>query len=97
MSREYTEEQKQAYYKRELTEISQSGDEHSAYVISSISGLGFQNIGPVDPPVVGFGQSNDPYYQQYLHNWDEVDALIKDIEDAAMQAWGSRPIKTYMD
>ena len=83
-----TPEQK-AYYDRELREIRSGGDQHDAYVIDRIGGMGSDNLGSVDPPVVGFGQSNDPYYQQYLQNWDEVNALIDQIRRTAEKAWGA--------
>jgi len=90
MSREYKAEEKQEYYQQQLREISQTGDLHEAYVIKEIGGYG-EILGVVDPPVLGFGQDNDPYYQQYFHNWSEVDAMIKQIEEEATEAWGPRP------
>ena len=82
-----TPEQK-AYCERELEEIAGSGSIHSAYVIAQIGGMGSMHLCDVSPAVVGFGQEDDPYYQQYLHNWDEVNALITDIKKAAEEAWG---------
>jgi hypothetical protein len=92
MSREYTTEEKQEYYQQKLREFSGTGDCHAAYMIDEIGGYG-EILGPVDPPVLSFGQDMDPYYQQYFHNWDEVDAMIKQIEEEATKAWGPRKVK----
>jgi hypothetical protein len=54
--------------------------------VKAIHGLGGY-IGPVDPPVVGFGQDGDPFYQQYLRNWDEVEKLISQLREEATKAW----------
>jgi hypothetical protein len=84
-----TPEQKQ-YYDRELASIRRGGHSHEAFAITSIGGLGEMTLGPVDPPVVGLCQDGDSYYCQYLRSWDEVDALIKDLEEEATKAWGAR-------
>ena len=78
----------QAYYDNELREIRSGGYGHEAYVVKAIHGLGGY-IGPVDPPVVGFGQDGDPFYQQYLRNWDEVEKLISQLREEATKAWGN--------
>ncbi len=52
--------------------------------------VGSFNLGPLDPPVVSFGQDSDPYYTQYLQNWDEVEALIAELREEATKAWGSK-------
>ncbi len=85
-----TPEQKE-YYARKLREIRSPGDMHEAFVINHISGMGSYNLGPVDPPVIGFGQDNDPHYTQYFQNWDEINTLIRQIESEATKAWGPRP------
>ena len=84
-----TPEQKE-YYDRQLAEIRRGGDSHYASMQDRIWGMGSYNLGPVDPPVVNFGQDNDPYYTQYFQNWSEVDALIKQLEEEAIKAWGPR-------
>ena len=84
-----TDEQLQ-YYKEELAGIRRGGDFHSASMQDCIWGMGSPNLGPVDPPVVAFGQDNDPFYTQYFQNWSEVDALIKQLEEEATKAWGPR-------
>lgn len=81
--------EQKAYYETELREIQSGGYQHDAYVVKAIHGLGGY-IGPVDPPVVGFGQDGDPFYQQYLKNWDEVEALISQIRQEAEKAWGPK-------
>lgn len=83
--------QQQAYCNLRMNEISGGGFRHEAYVIDRISGLGSANLISVDPPVVGFGQDEDPYYQQYLHNWKEVNELINQIKSEAEKAWGKEP------
>lgn len=84
-----TPDQKQ-YYESQLVEIRSGGCEHSAFVRDCIFGMGSYNLGPIDPPVVAFGQNDDPYYTQWLQNWGEVDALIKQLEEEATKAWGAR-------
>ena len=51
-------------------------------------GMGSYNLGPINPPVVAFGQDGDPYYTQYLRNWNEVNALINNLREEAIKAWG---------
>ena len=84
-----TPEQKQ-YYESELQRIRRGGYKHSAFVIDSIFGFGSPNLGPVDPPVVGFSQDDDSFYMQYLQNWDEIEALIAQLREVATQAWGPK-------
>jgi hypothetical protein len=81
--------EQQAYYDNELREICSGGYGHEAYVVKAIHGLGGY-IGPVDPPVVGFGQDGDPFYQQYLRNWSEVEKLIEQLREEATKAWGEQ-------
>ena len=76
------------YYERELKRFKSKGSKHDAFLIDCVYGMGSSNLGPVDPPVVGFGQDDDPHYTQYLHNWDEVEELIKQLRDVATTAWG---------
>ena len=77
-----------AYANKKLFEISTGGETHEAYVIDCIPGMGSPSLCKVNPPVVGFGQNGDPYYQQYLHSWEEVNALIEQIRQTAEEAWG---------
>ena len=84
-----TPEQKQ-YYERELQRLRGGGCKHSAFMVDCIYGFGNPNLGPVDPPVVGFGQDDDAYYTQYLQNWDEVEALIAQLREEATKAWGPK-------
>lgn len=84
-----TPEQKQ-YYDKELAKIRRGGDFHYASAQDRIWGMGSDNLGPINPPVVSFGQDGDPYYTQYFQNWSEVDALIKQLEEEATKAWGPR-------
>jgi len=81
--------EQKAYYEKELREIRSGGYEHDAYVVKDIYGLGGY-IGPIDPPVVGFGQNGDPFYQQYFRNWDEVEKLIAQLREEATKAWGEQ-------
>lgn len=78
------------YYDKELAKIRRGGDMHYASFQDRIWGMGCDNLGPVDPPVVSFGQDSDPFYCQYFQNWSEVDALIKQLEEEAVKAWGPR-------
>lgn len=41
-------------------------------------------------PVVMFSQDNDPYYAQYLKNWNEVEELIINLQEEATKAWGEK-------
>ena len=77
-----------AYIEKELKKFHSGGDVHDAYVITRISGMGHHDLHTLEKPIVGFGQSNDPYYQQYLKNWDEVNALINQLKATAIEAWG---------
>ena len=85
-----TPEQK-AYYDKEIASIRRGGSPHSAFVQDRIWGMGSYNLGPLEPPVVGFGQDDDPYYTQYFQNWDEVEALIAQLREEATKAWGEKP------
>lgn len=89
MEDQMTPEQKE-YYEKELASIRRGGDQHYASMQDRIWGMGSENLGPVNPPVVAFGQDGDPWYTQYLQNWTEVDALIKQLEEEAVKAWGPR-------
>lgn len=84
-----TPEQK-AYYENQLRQIRNGGVNHTAAMIDSIPGMGSYNLGPVDPPVVAFGNDDDPYYEQYFQNWDEVEAMIAHLRAEATKAWGLR-------
>lgn len=84
-----TPEQKQ-YYDKELASIRRGGSVHSASMQDRIWGMGSYNLGPISPPVVAFGQEDDPYYTQYLQNWDEVEALIAQLREEATKAWGEK-------
>ena len=90
MSRQYerTDPEVIAYVQKELKKFSGGGDVHDAYVITKISGMGHHDLHTLEKPIVGFGQSNDPYYQQYFKNWDEVNALINQLKATAIEAWG---------
>ena len=85
-----TPEQK-AYYDKTIAEIRRGGYPHDAFMQDRIWGMGSSNLGPLDPPVVGFGQDGDPYFTQYFQNWDEVEALIAQIREEATKAWGEKP------
>lgn len=83
-----TPEQKK-YFDNEVQEIRRGGRcNHNAFVVNSIGGMGSPNLGPVDPPVVGFGQEDDAFYTQYLRNWGEVEKLISQLRQEATKAWG---------
>lgn len=84
---EMTPEQKE-YYDRQLKSIRSGGYAHDACVQDCIWGMGSGDLGPINPPVVAFGQDGDPYYTQYLRNWDEVNALINNLREEAIKAWG---------
>ena len=86
-----TLEQKQ-YYDKELAAIRRGGESHDAFMQDRIWGMGSPDLGPVDPPVVGFGQSEDPFYTQYFQNWEEVNAMIKQLRVEAEKAWGKDKI-----
>lgn len=85
-----TPDQKE-YYDKETARIKRGGYPHEAFVQDRIWGLGSSNLGPLDPPVVGFGQDGDPYFTQYLKNWDEVNSLIAQLLEEATKAWGEQP------
>jgi hypothetical protein len=76
------------YYNQQLAKIRRGGSHHYAEILDQLGGLGSSNLGPVSPPVVVFGQDDDPHYTQYLQNWQEVNALISNIIAAAEKAWG---------
>jgi hypothetical protein len=82
-----TPEQKD-YYEQQITKIRRGGSSHTAFMQDHIFGMGSFNLGPLTPPVVSFGQDDDPYYTQYLQNWDEVEALITSLREEATKAWG---------
>lgn len=83
-----TPEQK-VYFDNEVKEMRRGGrGNHSAFVVNSISGMGSSNLGPLDPPVVGFSQEDDPFYTQYLRDWNEVEKLIAQLREEATKAWG---------
>lgn len=80
-------EQKE-YYIKTLASIRRGGSFHDAFMQDHIGGMGSYNLGPIDPPVVAFGQDDDPFYTQYFQNWGEVNALIKNLREEAEKAWG---------
>jgi len=84
-----TPEQKD-YYKQETAKIRRGGAVHTAFMLDHIGGMGSANLGPLTPPVVLFGQDDDPHYSQYLQNWDEVEALIAQLREEATKAWGEK-------
>lgn len=91
-----TPEQKN-YYERQLANIRCGGSAHDACMLDHVFGMGSENIGPIEPPVVAFGQDDDPHYTQYLQNWDEVNALISNLREEATKAWGQEPLKVIYD
>jgi hypothetical protein len=82
-----TPEQKN-YYEQQIAKIRRGGSSHTALMQDHIWGMGSFNLGPLTPPVVNFGQDDDPHYTQYLQNWDEVEALITSLREEATKAWG---------
>lgn len=81
-----------SYYEDELRSIRNGGRcTHEAFLIDKIWGMGSYDLGPVDPPVVGFCNNDDSFYIQYFKNWDEVEALIAQLREEATKAWG--PVK----
>jgi hypothetical protein len=83
-----TPEQK-AYYQSEINQIRRGGDcNYTAFMLDKIGGMGSSNLGPVQPPVVGFCNNDDTHYVQYLQNWNEVEALIAQLRQEATKAWG---------
>ena len=80
--------EQQEYYDEELANIRRGGYNHDASMQDHICGMGSYNLGPINPPVVAFGQDGDPFYTQYLRNWDEVNALINNLKQEAIKAWG---------
>ena len=58
--------------------------------------MGSQNLGPVEPKVVGFCNDGDPFYVEYFNNWDEVNAFIDHIRETAVEAWGEENPAPYM-
>lgn len=91
-----TPEQK-AYYESELAKIRRGGSMHDACMLDHVFGMGSPNLGPIDPPVVVFGQNDDPHYTQYLQNWDEVNALIQNLREEATKAWGHEQPRVIYD
>jgi hypothetical protein len=91
-----TPEQK-AYYDGQLKRIRCGGSAHDACMLDHVFGMGSSNLGTIDPPVVVFGQDDDPYYTQYLQDWDEVNALVKNLREEATKAWGQEPLKVIYD
>ena len=92
--------EQQSYCKSELEKLSGTGCNHEAYVIDRIDGLGSAHLCDVSPPILGFSNDGDPDYQQYLHNWDEVNSLIADIKNVAEKAWGKHqnpPEREWID
>ena len=81
-------DEQEKYYLKEFQSIRSGGSKHSAWMQNKIFGMGSSDLGPIVPPVVGFGQSDDPYYTQYFQNWDEVNALIDELKAEAVKAWG---------
>ena len=81
------------YYEKEIAKIRRGGSSHTALMQDYIGGMGSFNLGPLTPPVVNFGQDDDPHYTQYLQNWDEVEALITSLREEATKAWGKRKEK----
>lgn len=82
-----TPEQKN-YYESQLAKIRRGGSFHDACMLNHVFGMGSGNLGPIEPPVVVFGQDDDPHYTQYLQNWDEVNVLIEQLKTEAEKAWG---------
>jgi len=80
--------EQQKYYYEELARIRSGGYNHDASMQDHVWGMGSYNLGEINPPVVAFGQDGDPFYTQYLRNWDEVNALINNLKEEAIKAWG---------
>jgi hypothetical protein len=80
--------EQEKYYKEQLVVIRRGGSVHSAFMMDHLYGMGSKNLGPVDPPIVVFGQDGDPFYNQYFQNWDEINVMIADIRAEAEKAWG---------
>lgn len=96
MTEQNTPEQ-QLYYESQLAKIRRGGSFHDACMLNHVFGMGSGNLGPIEPPVVVFGQDDDPHYTQYLQNWDEVNALINNLREEATKAWGQEPLKVIYD
>jgi hypothetical protein len=91
MSTEAMTPEQKNYYDKELARIRRGGsDIFEPWMQDSIGGMGSHNLGPVDPPVVGIS-ADDPHYYQCFQNWDEVNKLIKQLEEQAIKAWGPKP------
>ena len=84
--------EQQPNYQKQLAKIRRGGSEHDACVLDCVFGMGSPNLGPINPPVVAFGQDDDPHYTQFLQNWDEVNALINNLRTEAEKAWGKEKI-----
>ena len=80
--------EQQEYYDEELVRIRRGGYKHDACMQDHVLGMGSYNLGPINPPVVAFGQDGDPYYTQYFNNWNEVNELINNLKQEAIKAWG---------
>jgi len=80
--------EQQKYYYEELARIRTGGYNHDASMQDHVWGMGSYNLGEINPPVVAFGQDGDPFYTQYLRNWNEVNALINNLREEAIKAWG---------
>ena len=90
MSRQYerTDPEVIAYVQEQLRKFNNGGSSHDAYTVTRIAGFGFPDLHTLEKPLVGFGQDDDPWYQQYFKNWDEVNALINQLKATAIEAWG---------
>jgi hypothetical protein len=80
--------EQQEYYDSEISSIRRGGYFHYASMLDHIFGMGSPNLGPIDPPVVVFGQDGDPFYSQYFQNWEEVNKMIDELRQEAEKAWG---------
>jgi len=80
--------EQKAYYEKELDSIRRGGYSHDVWVHDRIGGMGSDNLGPVDPPVVGMSNNSDGYYTQWFQNRDELEAFIAELRGAADKTWG---------
>lgn len=60
------------------------GCTHGAWVDTETSALGMTQK---HEPFVGMTNDDDPYYVQYFRTREEVDAFIKELEQARDEAW----------
>lgn len=81
-----TDEQRK-YYEEKLARIRRGGYDHELWVQKSIGGYGNENLGPVDPPVVGMANSSDGFYCQWFQNREQVEEFIAQLRAAADEAW----------